>query len=278
MTGLFRQFGIRSLGLGALVVVILSLASSRAEARDDANRVGFIGGAMWMTADANGDGLPETIVVNGGLPTSLTPGSQVVVSLVPLITVCIGTSGADSIREPQGSGHFLIFGGMGDDVLEGSAQDDDIYGGGGDDFIEGNAGDDRLLGGSGDDDAYGDDGNDSVYGEEGDDDLYGGDDNDVIHGGDGHDDLDGGDGDDDISGGAGHDDFDGTDPGEDQYDGGPGEDLFLGTDGETDDTYDYGSDAQGNDDQDPDVGDADTDNEGGSDTVIPGAGDQTYYI
>ena len=66
-----------------------------------------------------------------------------------------------------------IFGGTGDDSLEGGAGNDILLGNEGDDVLKGNAGDDVLHGNKGNDQLYGDSGDDSLYGEEGDDQICG---------------------------------------------------------------------------------------------------------
>ncbi|PQA86461.1 cadherin domain-containing protein [Hyphococcus luteus] len=55
-----------------------------------------------------------------------------------------------NVQEVQSASEFL-FGGAGDDVLEGGAGDDFLYGGGGDDVLQGGAGDDFMSGGDGSD-------------------------------------------------------------------------------------------------------------------------------
>ncbi|MGH0001142.1 calcium-binding protein [Pseudovibrio ascidiaceicola] len=78
----------------------------------------------------------------------------------------------------------------GEDILDGTLNDDTINGLGGDDDIDGLAGDDHIIGGEG---------NDKLQGGEGDDHVEGGDGNDVLFGEIGNDILDGGDGDDVIN-------------------------------------------------------------------------------
>ena len=102
-----------------------------------------------------------------------------------------GSDGRDIIRYDGapapiagGLGDDVIFGTAGDDVLRGdinwvSAQgelmggNDVLYGRGGDDRIGGKAGDDTLYGGEGDDFLYGDEGSDVLRGGAGDDVLSG---------------------------------------------------------------------------------------------------------
>jgi Ca2+-binding RTX toxin-like protein len=80
-----------------------------------------------------------------------------------------------------------------DDVLIGrNAGADTLFGGAGDDSLDGNAGADRLFGDAGDDTLVGDGGADRLFGGAGNDSLSGGDGNDWLEGGAGADTLDGG--------------------------------------------------------------------------------------
>ena len=80
-----------------------------------------------------------------------------------------------------------------------------IYGGGGNDSIDGRAGDDSLYGGEGADTVIGGAGDDTLAGDAGADSLLGGEGADLLSGGDGNDVLDGGAGADTLSGGVGSD-------------------------------------------------------------------------
>ena len=84
----------------------------------------------------------------------------------------IGTDGDDTLTGTDGAGES-IFGGLGDDVIEGRGGDDRIDGGGGSDILGGGDGNDRVIGGSGVDTLYGDSGDDIVEGLGGNDILYG---------------------------------------------------------------------------------------------------------
>lgn len=110
-----------------------------------------------------------------------------------------------------------LFGGEGDDLLDGSAGHDPLFGGAGDDTLDGGSGDDRLDGGDGDDSLFGGEGADHLKGGSGADQLLGGDGKDYLNGGSGDDRLDGGDGADRIYMGAG----------EDIASGGAGSDWFV---------------------------------------------------
>jgi len=85
------------------------------------------------------------------------------------------------------SANDLLLGTAGNDNLSGDDGDDCIIGGGGNDMLDGKKGNDILLGGPGDDDLRGLQGDDILYGEEGDDTLNGGQDIDICNGGPGTD-------------------------------------------------------------------------------------------
>jgi Ca2+-binding RTX toxin-like protein len=122
-----------------------------------------------------------------------------------------------------------IIGTDGDDILLGTACEDQISGGDGNDRIDGNEGDDVIYGGCGDDMIVGGDGNDVIYGGSGNDVLWGGIGNDVLSGGDGNDRLFGGWGNDILSGGSHNDKLFG-DQGNDILIGGSGRDyIYDGT-------------------------------------------------
>ncbi|MBA1145137.1 calcium-binding protein, partial [Mesorhizobium neociceri] len=101
------------------------------------------------------------------------------------------------------------FGTNGNDIINGTADDDFISGGPdggdpaletGDDEINGEGGNDTILGLGGNDTLTGGDGSDTIEGGDGEDELYGGAGDDTMHGGDGSD---------VFHGGAGNDTFDG---------------------------------------------------------------------
>jgi Ca2+-binding RTX toxin-like protein len=105
----------------------------------------------------------------------------------------------------------IVYGGDGNDSLEGSPGNDTIYGEAGNDVLEGKLGNDSLVGGNGRDRMDGDDGNDILKGGGHSDYLQGGAGNDRIWGGHGNDDIQGGRGTDRIFGEVGNDDFDNSD-------------------------------------------------------------------
>ena len=141
-----------------------------------------------------------------------------------------------------GGGHAtsdVIFGGAGDDTLDGGDGNDTLLGEGDNDLLHGDGGNDSLIGGDGNDtlqggtgDDYltGDAGNDVLQGGDGNDTLFGGLGNDSLSGDAGNDSLDGGDGTDALYGGAGADTLAGG-AGNDVLEGGTGNDLIDGGDG-----------------------------------------------
>jgi len=109
----------------------------------------------------------------------------------------------------------------GDDIIEGTDEDDTLFAGGGDDLVAGNMGDDNIDGGDGDDILRGDENSRSSGSSEGG--------NDTINGGNGSDRIGGKGGDDALFGGAGDDAIWGDD-GDDLIRGGLGEDVLTGDD------------------------------------------------
>ena len=80
----------------------------------------------------------------------------------------------------DGTGDGTLYGGAGNDVLNGNSGDDTLYGGSGNDSINGNNDDDVLYGGSGNDSINGAGGDDTVIGGYGADTVDGGAGNDTI--------------------------------------------------------------------------------------------------
>jgi Ca2+-binding RTX toxin-like protein len=105
-----------------------------------------------------------------------------------------GGAGHDDIRAVS-TGHpqvtrlakFLMYGGVGNDVILGTEEADTIYGDAGNDIIRGGAGNDELYGLDGDDVIHGGSGDDKIIGKNGNDKLFGGEGGDVIQGNAGHD-------------------------------------------------------------------------------------------
>jgi Ca2+-binding RTX toxin-like protein len=101
----------------------------------------------------------------------------------------------------------VLFGGEGNDTLEGSNGRDKILGGSGNDSMDGGEGDDTLDGDMGEDHLEGGAGNDKLDGDLGADQLDGGDGDDYLLGGEGNDTLLAGDGRDTLWGEMGNDTF-----------------------------------------------------------------------
>ncbi|MBA5249819.1 MAG: calcium-binding protein, partial [Gammaproteobacteria bacterium] len=103
-------------------------------------------------------------------------------------------------------GNALV-GGMGDDTIIGTKENDVMSGGAGNDIISAYKGNDTLSGGIGNDTLSGGKGNDTLTGDEGNDTLIGGDGYDILTGSAGDDILIGGIGSDVLEGGTGKDIF-----------------------------------------------------------------------
>jgi Ca2+-binding RTX toxin-like protein len=143
-----------------------------------------------------------------------------------------GGAGDDSLN--GGPGADVVEGGDGRDGLSGGRGKDIVLGGAGNDTLsDGDTDADRVEGGSGDDSLYGGDASDTLKGGSGDDDLIGGDGNDV---------LDGGAGDDTLAGGRGDDELD-AGPGDDDVDGGRGADRIDTADAQAEHTLTCGQGA-----------------------------------
>jgi len=154
-----------------------------------------------------------------------------------------------------------------DQVITGTAGNDNIKGSNGDDLIFGLAGNDKIQGKNGNDCIFGDDGDDKIWGDKGDDTIDGGTGNDQIHGQQGNDTLIGGDGNDKLWGGQGNDIIEGN-TGNDQIHGQQGNDTLTGGDG---DDKIYGG--QGNDIIDAGSGNDIVHANQGNDVVTGGDGD-----
>jgi hypothetical protein len=138
-----------------------------------------------------------------------------------------------------------LIGGMGDDLLQGSAiESSRLYGDAGNDTLVGGDRTDVLFGGEGDDSLAGgnaiNDGNNRLYGEAGSDTIVGGRGLDIVEGGTGHDSVvtaagndtvEAGDGNDDVDAGAG-DDVVNAGGGDDFVRGGEGADYLYGDGGD----------------------------------------------
>ncbi|MGB3404495.1 MAG: calcium-binding protein [Microcoleaceae cyanobacterium] len=136
-----------------------------------------------------------------------------------------GSLGDDTIRGYNSSD--ILEGGEGNDLLYGDDGDDKLHGSFGNDTLDGGASQDSLVGGSGNDWLYGQHGDDRLWGGEGNDTLDGGQNQDQLWGEAGNDNLSGGDGDDRLYGGSGGDRMTGN-SGHDQLFGEGGNDTLIG--------------------------------------------------
>ncbi|MDU8913440.1 calcium-binding protein [Aestuariicoccus sp. MJ-SS9] len=99
---------------------------------------------LYQAADGSWDGIPDsffTVTLLGAEDAPITSNSLVV-----------GTNADDTLNVGTGAANDL-YGGSGNDVLNGNINSDWLYGGAGDDTLTGGAGDDKLLGGDGTDTA-----------------------------------------------------------------------------------------------------------------------------
>ena len=119
-----------------------------------------------------------------------------------------GNLGADALW--GGEGFDELEGGPDRDYLNGGEGNDILRGEGDEDYLTGGPGDDALWGDSGDDVLYGNTGNDKLNGESGDDWLFGNEDNDFLRGGSGDDRVWGHEGNDRLCGNGGDDDLSGS--------------------------------------------------------------------
>ncbi len=158
---------------------------------------------------------------------------------VPVPSIIFGGVGQDELN-----------GGSGPDSIHGEAGSDDVRGGSGDDYLspedafavlpaenraEGGDGYDTLIGGDAADVLDGGGGNDQLLGMAGDDTLHGGEGDDLLHGREGTDRLFGQGGNDELGlrqiVGSAAVSAKPPEPGDDQMDGGPGDDLLRPGDG-----------------------------------------------
>jgi len=129
------------------------------------------------------------ILVNGG---AVTPSGGIpTVANTKLLNV-FGLGGDDVLSIDETNGALpaaSLFGGAGDDVLNGGSGADQLFGQADNDVLNGKGGADQLFGGTGDDTLIGGDGADTLFGEAGNDLLVWnpGDDSDVFEGGSGTD-------------------------------------------------------------------------------------------
>lgn len=168
-----------------------------------------------------------------------------------------------------GSGLDTLLGGVGDDTLSGGREKDALFGEAGDDELNGGSGDDTLDGGAGADKLYGSSGNDVLSGGKDNDWLEGGSGSDTLNGDAGNDMLKGGSGDDQLDGGKGNDRLNGS-KGDDSLSGGEGADFLNGGSG-----ADVLSGGDGKDYLNGGAGDDKLDGGKGADRIYLGAGKDT---
>ena len=137
-----------------------------------------LGGSIEIRGTAASDLSAANFAMPDGTTTSITFGSTTVGR--PSDPFMGSDSSALMLANAQGTtvkakgGYDRVFGGEGDDRLEGGNDPDDLYGEEGDDSLLGGTGHDRLFGGEGDDRLDGGSGQDWLLGGEGDDRLTGG--------------------------------------------------------------------------------------------------------
>jgi Ca2+-binding RTX toxin-like protein len=180
-----------------------------------------------------------------------------------------GTLDSDDISGR--AGNDTLYGGTGNDTLSGGDDNDILDGGTGNDTLRGGSGRDALYGEADNDSLYGESGNDTLRGGYGDDNLYGESDNDSLYGESGNDLLRGGDGDDTVYGGEGNDRLSGVD----------GNDLLYG-EADNDTLYGgFGNDTLyggfGNDYFSGEDGNDYLSGEDGNDTIFGGVGNDALY-
>ena len=161
--------------------------------------------------------------------------------------------GGNSTRfADEGVGNQSLFGEAGKDTLVGGVGADLLNGGDGDDQIIGGSGADRLYGWTGNDTLDGGPGDDRLVGYDGNDNLYGASGDDTIFGGAGHDRLYAERGDDELFGEGGNDRlYADYEDGVATLHGGNGDDLLVTDDGLVDEVFgDAGDDSAVVDDDD----------------------------
>jgi uncharacterized protein YkwD len=115
------------------------------EGRDCPSTVNITNGTLTVTGTAGND-----VITLGHTPTTITvDGVAYPKAGITRVVVTAG-AGDDIIRDGSGFGAFL-YGGMGDDTINGNGGADRIYGGEGNDTLNGGDGDDIIWGGGGTD-------------------------------------------------------------------------------------------------------------------------------
>jgi len=138
--------------------------------------------------------LPFSISVEGAGPSNSWVASAVTSIVIRALdgndTVRLNMPG-EVVSKPAhvfgGTGNDTVQGGSAADYIDGRDGNDLLYGYGGADKIAGDAGNDQLVGGDSSDSVAGGDGDDDIWGESGNDHMWGGDGYDEIYGGTGAD-------------------------------------------------------------------------------------------
>ena len=205
-----RRASLRLLACAVLAAGVLAAMTAPANAAVTAS---FVPQSGVLTVF--GDSLDNTItlsrnaagqvLVNGGAVA--VQGGTPTVANVALIQV-FGQGGRDQITLNQASGALPranLFGGTGNDTLEGGSGADMLFGQGGNDTLRGLGGQDQLFGGTENDTVVGGDADDQSFGESGDDRLVWnpGDDTDLNEGGNNTDTVE-------VNGGGGAEQFSAT--------------------------------------------------------------------
>ncbi|MGC0372749.1 calcium-binding protein [Streptomyces sp. SAI-229] len=138
----------------------------------------------------------------------LGDGNDTTAAFTPGVGTVSGGPGDDELHAHTAR---TVLGGAGNDMVMGPAA---LHGGDGMDHLMGDSGNQRMWGGRGDDMIEGYGGDDTVHAGPGDDHVMGGDGRDIVLGGPGNDTLDGEGGDDLVCGGTGKDSLEGG-PGRD---------------------------------------------------------------
>ncbi|MFF8451552.1 calcium-binding protein [Streptomyces leeuwenhoekii] len=133
----------------------------------------------------------------------LGDGNDTVAAFTPGVGTVSGGPGDDELHAHTAR---TVLGGAGNDMVMGPAA---LYGGDGMDHLMGDSGNQQMWGGRGDDMIEGYGGDDTVHAGSGDDHAMGGDGRDIVLGGPGNDTLDGEGGDDLVCGGTGKDALEG---------------------------------------------------------------------
>lgn len=204
---------VTTLGAGAQVSYVLIDDAGGQFAIDSATGdVTILSGPFDFTAQSS-----HTIVVQA-VDGPQTIQQSFTIQVSPSDLDAAGLAGDQVLTGANGNVDELLYGGAGNDTLDGRNGDDELHGGSGDDLLIGGNHDDTLFGGSGDDVLHGNNHADLLYGGTGNDELYGGNHADVLFGGGGGDQLYGGQHGDTLMG----------DGGSDYLDGGSGNDSLMG--------------------------------------------------